>query len=254
MDPNALAITLDDAAFHARAVPQLSHSHALSLADAYEIQRLSLARRHVRGERLIGMKMGFTSRAKMVQMGLSEMIWGRLTDRMLETEGGQVDRRRYIHPRAEPELCFLTRRPIDRPLHALEAMQYIEAIAPAVEIIDSRYENFKFSLEDVVADNSSSSGLVIGPWSSRRLDFSNLGLAMEFNGRVVQAGSTAAVLGHPLRAFVAATELLFKYEEPLPAGSIVMSGGATAAEYIPVNGYVHLRMQHLATLGFTLSE
>jgi 2-oxo-3-hexenedioate decarboxylase len=246
-----LAETVDRAAHEVRAIAQLSHAHSFTLDDAYEIQRRSIERRFGRGERLIGIKMGFTSRAKMVQMGLNDMIWGRLTDRMLETEGGVVAMRRFIHPRVEPELCFLTRRDIDRPLHALEAGSYIEAVAPALEIIDSRYENFKFSLEDVVADNSSSSGLVVGPWHSKNRDFSNLGLAMSFNGRPVQVGSTAAVMGHPLRAFVGATALLARFEQPLPAGSLILSGGATAADYIPTGGFVQLFMEGMGIIGFS---
>lgn len=250
MQNEILAEKVDTAAFTAQAIAQLSHSFQFSLEDAYAIQAISMQRRFARGERLIGIKMGFTSRAKMIQMGLSEMIWGRLTDGMLEAEGGIVPLSRFIHPRVEPELCFLTSRDIDRPLNPLEAIQYIEAIAPALEIIDSRYENFKFSLEDVVADNSSSSGLVIGPWASKNRDYSNLGLIMAFNGKTVQVGTTAAVLGNPLRAFIAATDLIHKYGQSLPAGSVVMSGGATAADYIPVGADVRLRMEGMAEIGF----
>ena len=107
--------------------------------------------------------MGFTSRAKMVQMGVDDMIWGRLTNSMLVEDGGEIDISNYVHPRVEPEIAYLLKAPLSGPLSTAEAWNAVEAVAPAMEIIDSRYENFKFTVEDVVADNSSSSG-----FSSRR--------------------------------------------------------------------------------------
>jgi 2-oxo-3-hexenedioate decarboxylase len=99
-----------------------------------------------------------------------------------------------------------------------------------MEIIDSRYADFKFSLEDVVADNCSSAGLTIGAFT-RDLDAAaQAGVRLQFNGRTVQVGSTAAILGHPLRAVVQASRLLHAASQSLPAGSLIMAGAATAAE------------------------
>jgi len=242
-----IAIALDDAASFARAVPQFSASQPFSLPDAYAIQRLSIARRCARGERPVGIKLGFTSRAKMVQMGVDSLIWGWLTDGMVEEEGGRVARRKYIHPRVEPEVCFLTRRTIDRPLTLLEAADYVEAVAPALEIIDSRYEAFRFTLEDVVADNCSSAGLVVGPWS-RSLDrLGNLGVVVRVNGAVTQTGSTAAILGHPLRSLVQASRLLAGAGTPLPAGSLIMAGAATAADALRAGDHVAVSVGELGS-------
>src|SRR3546814_16701786 len=111
----------------------------------------------------------------------------------------------------------------------MEALAAVEAIAPAMEIIDSRYENFKFALSDVIADNTSSSGLVIGQWNDPAKDFSNLGVVLEIAGHVIEVGSTAAILGHPLRPLVAAARLVAEGGEEMPAGDIVMAGGVTGA-------------------------
>ena len=100
----------------------------------------------------------------------------------------------------------------------LQALSAVEAVAPAVELIDSRYQAFKFSLTDVVADNSSSSGFVVGPWHAPDVDFSNLGIVVSFNGSPVLVGSTAAILGHPLRSLVAAARFAAEADEPLQAG------------------------------------
>ena len=187
-----LAELLDDAAREAREVEQIDPEGQLSLQDAYAIQKASIERRVSRGERRVGVKMGFTSRAKMVQMGVTDVIWGRLTSGMLIEEGMAAAFARFVHPRVEPEIAFVLKQPLAGQVTAAEALASVEAVAPALEIIDSRYRDFKFTLPDVIADNASSSGFVVGPWSDPREDFSNLGLTMSIDGRVVQVGSTAA--------------------------------------------------------------
>jgi 2-oxo-3-hexenedioate decarboxylase len=245
-----IAAQLDDAARHAREVEQFDPRGERSLADAYEIQRASIARRIERGERRVGVKMGFTSRAKMVQMGLSDVIWGRLTSGMQIEEGTAIDFARYVHPRVEPEIAFVLKRELAADVSGPEALAAVEAIAPALEIIDSRYRDFKFTLPEVIADNASSSGFVVGPWCSPKVDFSNLGLTLDVDGRPVQIGSTAALLGHPLRSLVAAARLSAQAGEPLQAGWIVMAGGATPAEWIKRGQHVRVDMEGLGHAGF----
>ena len=246
---DSAAALLDTAALQAQAVEQFAEG-SFDLADAYRIQRASIQRRVARGDGILGIKLGFTSRAKMVQMGVDSLIWGWLTDTMLEEEGGTVRLERYIHPRVEPEVCFLTRRTIDGPITALEAADYLEAVAPALEIIDSRYQNFKFTLEDVVADNCSSAGLVVGPWSRRFDGLGNAGVAVAFDGRPVLTGSTAAILGHPLRSLVQASRLLGACGGSLPAGSLVMAGAATAAQALTPNTHVRCDVAGLGRVEF----
>lgn len=244
--------TLDDAARHAREVPQFDRDNRLSLADAYGIQRASIGLRLARGERRVGVKMGFTSRAKMVQMGLSDVIWGRLTDAMQIEEGSDVQRSRFVHPRVEPELAFLLKKPLGGQVTGAEALAAVEAIAPALEIIDSRYKDFKFTLPEVIADNASSSGFVVGGWHAPDQDFRNRGLVMSIDGRAVQIGSTAALLGDPLRSLVAAARVAAAAGEPLQAGWIVLAGGATPAEWIHPGQHIALRMQGLGSVGFQM--
>jgi 2-oxo-3-hexenedioate decarboxylase len=243
---------LDDAARNAAEVAQFDPQGIFSLNDAYAIQASSIQLRLDRGEARAGVKMGFTSRAKMVQMGLSDVIWGRLTSGMQIEEGSEIPSSRFVHPRAEPELAFVLKRPLAGHVSGPEALAAVEAIAPAIEIIDSRYQNFKFSLPEVIADNASSSGFVIGTWHSPHVDFSNLGLTLSIDGRVTQVGSTAALLGDPLRSLVAAARLSAACDEPLQAGWVVMAGGATPAEWIRPRQYVSVEMQGLGRAGFQL--
>jgi 2-oxo-3-hexenedioate decarboxylase len=251
IDIDGLARTLDEAASAARATQQLPAG--LSLADAYEVQRHSIALRHARGEGRAGYKLGFTSRAKMAQMGLDEVIWGRLTDAMVIADGGQAAPERFIHPRVEPEVCFLLGEPLAGTVTLLQAMRALAGVAPALEVIDSRYRDFRFSLADVVADNCSAAAIVVGPWADpATVDVGNLGLVLEVGGEVAQIGSTAAILGHPVRSLVAAARLVGAAGERLEAGDLLMAGGATEAVAIGPGSGARVEMERLGSAGFTL--
>ena len=140
--------------------------------------------------------------------------------------------------------------PLAGNVTAAAALAAVEAIAPAMEIIDSRFENFKFALQDVIADNTSSSGLVIGSWNDPRKDFSNLGVILEIDGGVEQVGSTAAILGHPIRSLVAAARLVAAAGEQINAGDIVMAGGITAAPNLAPGQTVRATVQNLGAVMF----
>ena len=249
-DLDLIAQRLDAAAYNASAIKQLAEE--LTIEQAYEIQKLSIDRRLSRGEKRIGMKMGFTSRGKMVQMGVSDMIWGRLTDAMIEEEGGTIQLSNYIHPRVEPEVVYLLGKPLSGRITPLLALDAVEAVAPALEIMDSRYDDFKFSLTDVVADNCSSSGLVIGNWQRPDTDVSNLGLILSVNGKPMEFGSTAAILGDPIRSLVAAARMVAEAGEELPAGSLVMAGGATAAIALSAGETIELELELLGRASFSV--
>lgn len=246
------AVIVDDAARHGQAIRQFPES-AFDVDTAYRIQAASIARRLGRGELRTGIKMGFTSKAKMQQMGVHDLIWGRLTNQMLIDEGGEISLDRFIHPRVEPEIAFVLGDDLCGRVTIPEAMSAVEAIAPALEVIDSRYENFKFSLPDVVADNASSSGYVLGPWVAPEESIDNLGIVMSINGVQKQTGSTAAILGHPVRSLVHAARLAELAGEPLQAGWIVLAGAATAADYLAAGDNVTAEFQNLGTLGFAVS-
>ncbi len=244
---------VDEAARTAGAIPQFTETMTLGVEEAYAIQALSLERRFGRGERLAGVKMGLTSRAKMAQVGVDEVIWGRLTDAMRLEEGGSLSKKKYVHPRIEPELAFVMKRDLCGEVSAAEALSAVEAIAPAMEVIDSRYRNFKFALPDVIADNSSSSGFVVGNWGRPDQDFANLGIVVEVNGKAVQIGSTAAILGHPIRSLVAAARAAAPIGG-LKAGWIILAGGATAAHSLSVGEYIRTTIQNLGSVAIKVGE
>ncbi|WP_136055398.1 fumarylacetoacetate hydrolase family protein [Microbacterium sp. K24] len=193
------AAALDTAQRTVTSISQLSASATVGLDTAYATQHAVIARRQARGERLTGVKLGFTSRAKAQQMGVDDVIIGTLTDAMRLEDGAVFDRRSAIHPRVEPEVAYLLGADVSEGMSNL--MDAVAAVAPALEIIDSRYRDFRFSLGDVVADNASAAAYAIGPWTSIDTagDLGNRAVRLEVDGRISATGSTAAILGDPAR-------------------------------------------------------
>jgi 2-oxo-3-hexenedioate decarboxylase len=234
-----IAATLDRAADTATAVPQIAAEAGLDVDTAYAVQAALVQRRLDRGERLVGLKMGLTSKAKMAQVGVDEVIWGRLTDTMRIPDGGTVDVTGFIHPRVEPEVAFLLDRLPEPGEPVGDFTDAVRAVAPAIELIDSRYANFTFSLPDVIADNTSAGAFVIGPWSPVPDGLENLGVLLEVDGRVAQVGSTAAILGDPRRALDEGIRLAGRHGVRLREGWVFLAGAATAA--VPLRAGVRVR-------------
>lgn len=242
---NALARRLDDAARKASPVAMISlDTDDLTEADGYAIQRASMRRRQARGEKVIGMKMGLTSRAKMVQVGVHAPIYGTLTDAMHVEDGGVVHMGAHCHPRVEPEICFRLGADLSGEVTPEQALAACDGVCAALEVIDSRYENFKFTLPDVVADNASSTKFVLGAWHDAGTDVGDLAMKMTA-GDEVREGSSQAILDHPLNSLCALAERV-----PLKAGWVVMCGASTAAVHLAEGMNVNLEVAGLGTVGF----
>jgi 2-oxo-3-hexenedioate decarboxylase len=201
----------------------------LTLDEAYATQNALLARRYHRGERRAGVKLGFTSEAKMRQMGVDELIVGQLTDAMQVAEGGTIDLSALIHPRVEPEVAFLVGSDVDFADPDADLADAITAVTVGLEIIDSRYDGFRFDLPRVVADNTSAAMFVLGPWQHDQLDLGDLVVTMRIGEDVVARGTTAAILGHPLNTLPRLVALGRRFGLRVPAGSVVLAGAATEA-------------------------
>ena len=123
-------------------------------------------------------------------------------------------------------------------------------VLPGIEVIDSRYRDFKFDLKSVVADNTSASRFVVGGKiaDARSVDLRTLGVVFEINGEAVALGAGAAVLGHPAAAVAMLVNHLGQRGQVLPAGSLVLSGGVTEAIAVKAGDHVNLRIQHLGSV------
>lgn len=247
-----LARHLENAERSVSAVHKITDDYPdMDWQDAYAIQDAIRAIKEQRGVRIAGLKMGLTSHAKMRQMGVIDPIHGFITDYGSVPEGGVIDTRELIHPKVEAEIAFVTNRPLSGPgCHIGTVLAATDFVLPAVEVIDSRYESFRFDLKSVIADNTSSARYVLGgqPLSVQGLDLRNLGVVMERNGRIVATASAAAVLGHPAQSVAMLANMLGERGREIPAGTLILTGGVTEAVAVEAGDNINVRFQHLGSV------
>ena len=247
-----LAEQLENCQLQAHDTLKITEAHPdMDWDDAYAIQDRILARKLARGARVVGYKAGLTSHAKMKQMGVTDPVFGFLVDEFVVPEGSEIKVSDLIHPKVEPEICFVTRTELKGPgCHIGAVLAASDVVLPGIEVIDSRYRDFKFDLKSVVADNTSAARFVVGGRvaSARDLDLRTLGIVLEKNGQPVALGAGAAVLGHPAAAVAMLVNHLGRRGKTLPAGSLVLSGGITEAVAVQAGDNVTLRIQHLGSV------
>lgn len=251
--------TLDALAEHlyacqreARDTPKITDQHTeMDFDDAYAIQDRILAAKLKAGARIAGYKAGLTSHAKMKQMGVTDPVFGFLVDEFIVPDGGEVQTGELIHPKVEPEIAFVTRAELKGPgCSVANVLAASDVVLPGIEVIDSRYRDFKFDLKSVVADNTSASRFVVGGRAvdARSVDLRTTGVVLEKNGQVVALGAGAAVVSHPAAAVAMLVNHLGRRGKSLPAGSLVLSGGITEAVSVQKGDHVTLRVQGMGSV------
>lgn len=247
-----LAEHLETCELQARDTQKITDEHpTMDWDDAYAIQAEILRRKLARGSRLIGLKAGLTSHAKMKQMGVESPVFGFLVDNFCVPEGGEVKMAELIHPKVEPEIAFVLKRALKGPgCHIGSVLAATDFVLPGIEVIDSRYRDFKFDLKSVVADNTSAARFVVGGQAlpPDRVDLRTMGVVMEKNGQVVSLGAGAAVLGHPAAAVAMLANHLGRRGQEIPAGTLILSGGVTEAVAVAAGDHVSLRLQGLGSV------
>ena len=247
-----LAEHLEACQLQVRDTPKITDEHpGMDWDDAYAIQDAILARKLARGARVVGLKAGLTSHAKMKQMGVTDPVFGFLVDDYSVPEGGTVQTRELIHPKVEPEIVFVLKHALKGPgCHIGAVLAATDFVLPGIEVIDSRYRDFKFDLKSVVADNTSAARFVVGGHAvdARSVDLRTTGIVLEKNGEVVALGAGAAVLGHPAAAIAMLANHLGRRGRELPAGSMILSGGVTEAVAVQAGDNVSLRVQGMGSV------
>jgi 2-oxo-3-hexenedioate decarboxylase len=224
----------------------------LSVEDGYAIQEALLARRLASGERIVGAKLGLTSRAKQRAMNVDEPCYAVLTDAMYLPAEEPIRLGELIHPRVEPEIVLYLGEDLAGPgVTAQDALDATSAVCCGLEVIDSRYTDFRFSLADVVADNASSARFTLGPRrvDPRLVDLSLVGCLFEHDGNLVATAAGAAVLGHPAEAVARLANWLGRRGQRLRAGWAVLSGGLTDAVPLSPGSHVVATFGHLGRVG-----
>ena len=225
MNIDSIASQLVQAAETRTATTPFADELGVTVDAAYDIQDRTL---ELLDQPVIAAKLGLTSVAKQQQMNVSEALYGWMTESM--TIDGSFARNRFIQPRAEPEIAFRTGADLAGPdVTAEQVLAATESVMPAVDILDSRFTGYKFTLADVAADNSSAGGYVIGEPLAISSDLSLTGCVFEKNGEIVATAAGAAVMDHPAEAMAWFVRKLHQRGRTLPAGSLVLAGAWTAA-------------------------
>ena len=240
-----IATSLYDALIQVRPIAPLTETYpGLSLEQAYRISKRLLARQLQNGERVVGAKIGVTSRPVQDMLGVNQPDFGWLTDAMVLENRAQIDVSRFIAPRAEGELAFRLGRELRGPgVTAADVLAATDAIIPCFEVVDSRIVDWKIRIEDTVADNASCGVLVLGDAEvdPRGLDLSVVGMVIDKNGELLSTGAGAAALGSPLNCVAWLANTLGRLDESLPAGSLILSGSLVPLE--PVAAGDHLVLE-----------
>lgn len=246
------ATRLIDAARNRKATTALTDDYGdFDAATAYDLQALVVADRIAQGHQVVGAKLGLTSEAKQKQMNVSEPLYGWLTDDMRIEPGEALVVDRFIQPRVEAEIAFLIGDDLDGPdIGAADVLAATAAVMPAIDVLDSRYAGYSFTLPDVIADNSSSAGFITGSSivDPAGIDLRLLGVVLEVNGVVVATAAGAAVLGHPASSVAWLVRALARRGEGLSAGMTVLSGACTAAFAVTPGDTVVARIDRLGTV------
>jgi 2-oxo-3-hexenedioate decarboxylase len=224
---------------------------SFDVATGYAVQDEVVADRVTRGHAIVGAKLGLTSAAKQKQMNVDQPLYGWLTSDMALDVGQPLQCERFIQPRCEPEIAFLLKHDLEGPhVTAAHVLAATAAVYPAIDVLDSRYAGYSFTLPDVVADNASGAGFLVGGQAvdPSGIDLRLTGVVLEKNGALVATAAGAAVLGHPAASVAWLVRALAARGRGLTAGQVVMSGALTEAVAVAPGDVVTARFDRLGTV------
>lgn len=250
IDHQAIGIELFEAMQARKTIAPLTETHPeITINDAYKISRAFLDQRcDVNGEKLVGKKIGVTSKAVQDMLGVFQPDFGFLTDAMWN-RSGKIDSGDYIALRAEAEIAFVLSKPLKGPgVTGKEVIAATEYILPCFEIVDSRIRDWQIKIEDTIADNASCGTFVLGETggNANKLDLANLEVVVHKNGKELSRGFGSAVQDGPENAVAWLANTLGVYDIPLDSSEIILSGSLVPLE--PVKPGDEMQM-HIDGLG-----
>ena len=231
MDIQKAAVALLEAERVKKPIAPFTSSTDISVDDAYQIQLLQIEEK-LKSAKVEGMKIGLTSKVMQQMFNVDTPDFGHILNTMVFENNGEVSKAQFIQPKVEFELAFILKEDLVGPnVTAEQVLKATEAIAPAIEIIDSRIMDWKFKFQDTVADNGSSAGAIIGEPKSVPSygELANIRLVAKKNGEIFDEGVSSAVMDNPANAVAWLANMLSDYNISLKAGQFILAGAITAA-------------------------
>ena len=223
----------------------------ITIKDAYGVSTRFLQRRiEGQGEKIVGKKIGVTSKAVQNMLNVHQPDFGYLTDAMVCENGGTIPvTEKMIQPKAEGEVAFALKKDLTGPgVTIADVLQATDFVMPCFEIVDSRIRDWKIKIQDTIADNASCGYFALGGQAAdpRKLDLSTVGMVFERNGNVVATGAGAAALGSPLICVAWLANTLGRFNIPLKAGEVILSGSLAPLIPVEVGDYMAV---HIGGIG-----
>jgi 2-keto-4-pentenoate hydratase len=215
-------------------LPRFSETYpGFTPQEAYAVQLAFIAAKKAAGATVVGRKIGLTSPKMQEMFGVDEPDYGHLLDSMMAESGNEIPLSSLVQPKVEAEIAFVLRRDLRGPGVTREAvLDATECVMPALEIIDSRFANWKITLPDTVSDNASSGRVVLNRAAARSItgfDLAAVEMTLEKNGVEISQGLSAAVQGHPAAAVAWLANKMAEFGQELRAGELIMSGAIAGA-------------------------
>ena len=208
--------------------PLTEQEPSITIDDAYRISLRMLELREAAGARVVGKKIGVTSKAVMDMLDVRQPDFGYLTDDMMYATGAEIPASStLIAPRAEGEIAFVLKHDLMGPgVTNADVLKATDFVMPCFEIVDSRIQDWKIKIQDTVADNASCGVVVMGERgvSPLDVDLATCGMVVELNGEIISTGAGAAALGSPVNCVTWLANTLSAIGIGLKAGEIILSG------------------------------
>ncbi len=217
----------------------------MTIEDAYKISLRLLDRRLEAGEKVIGKKIGVTSRAVQNMLQVHQPDFGFLTDRMVTGNGDEIAVDQMIQPRAEGEIAFILKKDLAGPgVTNADVLAATEAVMPCFEIVDSRIRDWKIKIQDTVADNASCGVFVLGDNAvdPSKVELSTVGMVVEKNGVIISTGAGAAALGSPVNCVTWLANTLGQFGISLKAGEVILSGSLVPLEPVQAGDFMRVEI------------
>jgi len=214
----------------------------ISIEDAYHISLQMVERRVEAGAKIVGKKIGVTSKAVQNMLNVHQPDFGYLTDDMVYNQGEEMPiSEKLIQPRAEGEIAFILKKDLIGPgISNADVLAATECVMPCFEIVDSRIENWQIKIQDTVADNASCGLFVLGDKavSPSSVDLSTCGMVVEKNGQIISTGAGAAALGSPVNCVTWLANTLGQFGISLKAGEVILSGSLVPLEPVQAGDFM----------------
>ncbi|MGI6654197.1 MAG: 2-keto-4-pentenoate hydratase [Christensenellales bacterium] len=253
-----LAVALYNAQKTKTPIPPLTDQRDdLTIEDAYEIQQEVVQMKLADGYKIIGKKIGLTSKEIRKQIGVFEPDYGIITSEGLLTDGGELYMSDFIAPRIESEIVFVLGKDITKDMYPVKASDIIDCtlgVAPALEIVDSRIQDWRIKIQDTISDAASYAAIVTGSRLTplKDLDLDIIGMAAYKNGELVQASCSAAVMGNPINAIIWLVNKMLSYGLEFKKGELLLSGSLTPVFDMQAGDHIQVKFDRLGSVSLLI--